>query len=94
MKTVDWVYILKSDSAGKYYVGQTADLGKRIEAHRSGKSRYTRAAADWYLVYKREYDTRTQAQKVENFIKRQKSRIFIEKMISGEIDLDIGRIPG
>ncbi len=89
-----WVYILRSDSADRYYIGQTDNPEKRINAHRSGKSEYTRRASDWYLVYKKEYETRKQAQKVENFIKRQKSRTFLEKIISGEMNLDIERIPG
>ncbi len=89
-----WVYILRSDSADRYYVGQTDNLENRINAHRSGRGKYTRIASDWHVIFRKEYETRTQAQKVENFIKRQKSRVFIEKIIAGEIVLDIERIPG
>lgn len=89
-----WVYILRSDSTDRYYIGQADNLENGINAHRSGKGKYTRIAADWYVVYRKEYEIRTQAKKVEDFIKRQKSKTFLEKIISGEIDLDIEKIPG
>ncbi len=83
-----WVYILKSDIVNRYYVGHTADIENRLYHHISGREKYTKKTSDWYLVYNKEYKTRTQAKKVENFIKKQKSRIFIEKLIAGKVNLD------
>ncbi len=83
-----WVYILNSNSADRFYIGQTANLDNRIFHHNSGREKYTKRASDWELVYSKKFNTRTQAQKVENFIKKQKSRTFIEKIIAGTIDLD------
>ncbi len=84
-----WIYIIKSNSANRYYIGQTSNLENRIFHHNSGSEKYTKIATDWHLVFSKEYKTRTEVQKVENFIKKQKSRIFIEKVISGKINLDI-----
>jgi putative endonuclease len=92
VKQMFWVYIIKSNSVNRYYIGHTANLKNRIEHHRSGREKYTKIASDWCLVFSKEYKTRTQAQKTENFIKRQKSRIFTEKVISGKINLE--NIPG
>ncbi|QYH39290.1 GIY-YIG nuclease family protein [Algoriphagus sp. NBT04N3] len=36
------VYILFSERLGKYYVGQTSDLDKRLKRHNSGRERFTR----------------------------------------------------
>jgi putative endonuclease len=87
-----WVYILRSDAVDRYYIGQTGDLKNRLFHHRSGRERYTKIASDWKLVFSKEFKTRTDAQRVENFIKKQKSRKFIEKVINGIIDLE--KIPG
>jgi putative endonuclease len=87
-----WIYIIKSSSANRYYIGQTANLKNRIHHHNAGREKYTRIASDWQLVFSKEYQTRTQAQKVENFIKKQKSKAFIEKIIFGIVKLDV--IPG
>ena len=75
-------------SANKYYIGETADITKRIYHHNTGTETYTKRASDWQIVYSKEYETRTQAKKVENFIKKQKSKIFIEKIIAGKVNLD------
>ena len=82
-----WLYIIKSEAVNKYYTGQTADIEKRIFHHNSGREKYTKIASDWKLVYSKKYKTRQEAHKVENFIKSQKSRVFIEKIIKGTIDL-------
>ena len=87
-----WVYIIKSNSADRFYIGQTENLDNRIFHHNSGREKYTKIASDWQLVFSKEYKTRKEAQKKENFIKKQKSRIFIEKVISGKIDID--KFPG
>ena len=87
-----WVYIIKSSSANRYYIGQTANLKNRIHYHNSGREKYTKIASDWLLVYSNAYKTRKQAQTVENFIKKQKSRTFIEKIITGNVNLN--GIPG
>ncbi|MHA7128104.1 GIY-YIG nuclease family protein [Algoriphagus namhaensis] len=45
------VYILYSERLGKFYVGQTSELTKRIDRHNEGRERYTRAGIPWVLVY-------------------------------------------
>ncbi len=87
-----WVYLIKSNSANRYYIGQTANLKNRINYHNSGREKYTKIASDWLLVYSKASKTRKQAQTVENFIKKQKSRTFIDKIIAGNVNLN--GIPG
>jgi len=87
-----WVYILRSESVNKFYIGHTENLERRLYHHNSGREKYTKIASDWNDVYRKEFNTRKEAQKIEKFIKKQKSRIFIEKIIKGKIDLD--HVPG
>jgi putative endonuclease len=83
-----WVYILQSAS-GRYYVGSTVNLERRIEQHNTHKypgSEYTkRAGGPWELVYSEVYETRKEAMMREKQIKRWKSRKAIEQLIESKI---------
>jgi putative endonuclease len=50
-----WVYILKSESTGKTYIGHTSDIERRLREHNDkelGKLRYTRKQkGPWKLIY-------------------------------------------
>ena len=76
-----YVYILYSKQVDRYYVGQTEDVGKRIQSHLSGISKYTSIANDWIEVYSEVFETRKEAIKRENEIKEKKSRKYIEWLI-------------
>ena len=77
------VYILYSLQIDSYYVGQTDDIERRLISHNSGLSSYTSRANDWKLVYSEKFETRTEARKRENEIKRKKSRKYIEALVLG-----------
>lgn len=76
------MYILQSEKDGRYYIGSTDDLGKRLARHNSGYSRYTKNRGPFKLVYKEEFASRSNAKKREYYIKSLKSRPAIEKLIS------------
>ncbi|MDQ6985129.1 MAG: GIY-YIG nuclease family protein [Candidatus Dojkabacteria bacterium] len=44
-----FVYILYSKEIDRYYVGQTYDVGLRLERHALKTTRYTKQANDWEL---------------------------------------------
>jgi len=79
---VFYIYILYSAKVNKYYVGQTDNIDSRLKSHNSGISPYTKIANDWQLVYSESYQTRKEAIQRENEIKRKKSRLYIERLIS------------
>ncbi|HDI45997.1 MAG TPA: nuclease [Candidatus Omnitrophica bacterium] len=56
-----YVYILKSISRNRYYIGYTANLHKRIEEHNIGCSRWTRNKGEWVLVYYEEFSDKGMA---------------------------------
>jgi len=63
------VYILRSLRTGRYYVGSTQDLEKRVLEHNAGKSRSGRAGGPWELVHREEFATRSMAVVREALIK-------------------------
>ncbi|MGB2698456.1 MAG: GIY-YIG nuclease family protein [Candidatus Zixiibacteriota bacterium] len=74
------VYILQSQKDGRYYIGHTQDLSNRLDQHNRGASKSTRNHRPWELVYYEKFDTKKDAIKRENQIKKQKSRSYIEKL--------------
>ena len=82
-----YLYILYSKKLDQYYTGHSHDVDKRLEKHNLGKSRATHRGVPWDLKRVIEFQTKSQAIRAENWIKRMKSRKVIEKIISGEIDL-------
>lgn len=81
------LYILQSLRTGSFYVGATENLSVRLEQHNApGKnpSRWTRTGGPWKLVFSQEFGTSADTLRAERFIKRMKSRKFIEKLIRGE----------
>jgi putative endonuclease len=75
------VYILQSNSNGRYYIGHTKSIPKRLEEHNTGFSKYTRNHHPWSLVYSEECPTRSEAIKREMEIKRKKISEYIEVLI-------------
>jgi putative endonuclease len=64
-----YTYILRSSKNGKHYIGQTANLKKRMREHNSGLVRSSKHDAPYNLIHYEEYNTRTEAIKGENYFK-------------------------
>src|SRR4029077_1010270 len=67
-----YVYILQSEKDKRYYIGETADVNKRLEFHNKGFQRSTRNRVPFRLILSEEYATRTEALKREKQIKKWK----------------------
>jgi putative endonuclease len=80
------VYILQSKLNGRFYIGHTSNIKKRLLEHNSGLTYSTRNYIPWDLVYKKDFNSKGFAQHIELKIKRMKSRKFIEKLINDEIE--------
>ena len=76
-----FVYILRSIKKGNYYVGSTHDLDKRFKEHNAGKTKSTKGLKPLEIVYTESCSTNTDARKRESYIKRRKSRRYIELLI-------------
>ncbi len=75
-----YIYVLRSQKNGKRYVGQTENLERRLLAHNSGESIYTKSGAPWALIYKETYDTRSEAVRRELYLKTGKGREFLDNL--------------
>ncbi len=80
------VYIIRSKKNGKYYIGHTSDITRRLHEHNSGLTYSTKNHVPWEIVFTREFKTKSMAQHIELKIKKMKSRVFIEKLINGQVD--------
>jgi putative endonuclease len=68
-----FAYMIKSESTGKHYYGHTSDIEQRLESHNSTQNKYTRGKGPWTLVGFVEADTKGEAMKLENKLKKMKS---------------------
>jgi putative endonuclease len=71
---VYYVYAIKSRLRDRIYIGQTQDLGKRLQYHNAGYVNSTAIARPWSLIAKQEFMTRDGARWVERELKRSKGK--------------------
>lgn len=74
------VYILQ-DENGKFYVGSTIDVEKRLKQHFAGHTQTTRNMKNPKLVMKQEVDSLIIARKIETRLKKLKRKDYIEKIV-------------
>ena len=77
-----YTYILQSKSSGKFYIGHTENLEARLERHNKGLVTATKNKGEWVCVYFEMFDSKLEANRRELQIKKMKSRIYIENLIS------------
>ena len=77
-----FVYILQSESTGRYYVGQTKDVPARVAYHNANYLRALKNRGPWKLVHSEVFASRGEAVRREIQIKRQKDRRFVEQIVS------------
>lgn len=69
-----YVYILRSESSGRYYCGQTNDLDRRIRQHNDPSHQTTKTTkrfiGPWILVWSCSRDNRSDAMALEKQIKK------------------------
>lgn len=76
-----YVYILQDDK-GRFYIGSTPVLEKRLRQHIGGHTQTTRNMANPRLVLKQEVSSLLVARRTENKLKRMKRRDYIEKIVA------------
>jgi len=77
------VYVLKSSVSGKRYVGYTEKpVLLRLSEHNSGSNKWTRNQKPLTLIYKEEFNNKTEARKREIFLKSGQGRKFLDNILS------------
>ncbi len=82
-----FLYILKSKSADKFYVGISQNPNRRLEYHNSFEKGFTSRYRPWEIVFIHEFNSKTDASKMEKKIKSWKSSKMIQRVIDGDIVL-------
>mgnify|MGYP001585940073 CR=1 FL=1 len=77
------VYILHSQKdPSKYYVGFTQYLHKRLEAHNSGKTLFSRRYSPWDIECFITFKDESKARKFERYLKKGSGHAFLKKHLT------------
>jgi putative endonuclease len=81
-----FVYLLQN-AAGRFYIGSTDDLTRRVHEHNDpdNHSTYTGKNGPWTLVWSEPHPTRAAAMKREKQIKAMKSALWIRRHLLNEL---------
>lgn len=78
------VYILRSETLGKYYVGYTSmNIEERISRHLCDHSGFTSNSKDWKLVHVEEYTDKNAAISKEKQIKKRGIKRYLDGLMLG-----------
>jgi putative endonuclease len=76
------VYVIKSRE-GYMYTGMTEDIELRLKQHNEKLlSFWTKRGNDWNLVYKEEYESKTEALKREKWLKTGVGREYLKSILT------------
>ena len=73
------VYVLKSESSGKYYVGMSQNVDSRLREHNSGKSKFTSGHVPWVLIYSEPIGDASTARVREKYLKSAAGKRYLRK---------------
>ena len=68
------VYVIQNPE-GRFYIGLSEDVEKRLHDHNLGISKWTRNRGPWKLVWQEGPMTLSEARKLEAHLKRQKGGV-------------------
>jgi len=66
---------------GKYYIGSTNNLQRRLQQHQKGQVTSTKHVRPIELLWHKTFATITEARQMEYYIKKQKDRNYIEYLM-------------
>jgi len=77
-----FTYILYSEFRDRYYIGSSSNPEERLARHNAGATQSTKSGRPWKIVYTELYNSKSDSLKREIFLKRMKSRVYLEELIS------------
>ena len=72
-----WLYLLQSQITGRFYIGSTNDMARRLKEHNGGKSNATKVGRPWTVVYRESFRTVAGARRREREIKSWKNSAYL-----------------
>jgi len=76
-----YVYILLSKKDGKFYIGRTADLKRRMKEHSRGNVKSTKHRQPMKLICYEAYCTKKETEKREFFLKSSDGKKDLRKRL-------------
>ena len=76
-----YTYVLVSLKDGRFYIGYTNDLRRRMEEHNLGKSFATNSRRPFKLIYYEAYLNKDDAENREDYLKSTIGRRFLSKRL-------------
>lgn len=78
-----YLYILVNSISGKYYVGTTENLARRLKEHNSNNNHFTgRTAGNWEVLFSKWFNSKIEARREEIRLKKAKNKKYIDWYIS------------
>jgi putative endonuclease len=75
------VYILYSQTVGKFYTGFTSlSLDERLAYHNAKNKSFTNQATDWSIVFSEAFQTKKEAMAFERKIKKRRAKRFLDNL--------------
>jgi len=71
-----YVYLIKTvnSNTNKSYVGYTNNLKTRLKKHNSNKGAKSTKGYKWKLIYKKRFNTKSEAMSYEYFLKKDRKK--------------------
>ena len=76
-----YVYILRSNAGGHFYVGITDDLRARLSKHNAGEVPHTSKYLPWHIKTYVAFSDENQASNFEKYLKSPSGRAFSKKRL-------------
>jgi putative endonuclease len=75
------VYIIES-TTGKWYYGSSENVLQRVSDHNSNRDYYTRFKGPWELIFRKDFEDKTEALRFEVQLKRMRNKKYIRATFS------------
>lgn len=76
-----YVYVIESKKSGKIYIGNTADLVKRLKEHNQGLNFSTKPNRPWKLIYYEACLNENDAKRRERYLKTSQGHRLLKRRL-------------
>lgn len=76
-----YVYLLQSEMDGRYYIGYTSNLKRRLIEHNKGLNFSTKSAKPWKIIFFEGYLDEKDAKRREKYLKTSQGARLLKRMI-------------
>jgi len=82
-----YVYIIRNNTNGRFYIGSTNNVERRIAEHNRSKKRSVTHFGQYYFIYSEKYANRSEAYQREMQIKAYKGGNSFKKLLREKVGI-------